>query len=157
MTIRPSDKLFSQYIRTRDNWTCQRCGRQYEPPTSALHCSHFMGRGKEATRFDPDNCDALCYGCHQYFTSHPALHLEWQVKRKGQKMVDAIILQSNGYKKRDDKFEMLIWRQALKDLMVGTWQVDTHLLRWCRLRDRFVFAFSLLANRTSTATEGTPP
>lgn len=40
------------------------------------------------------------------------------MKRKGQKMVDAVVLQSNGYKKRDDKFEMLIWKQALKDLTV---------------------------------------
>lgn len=108
--------MFSEYIRTRDNWTCQRCGAYYEPPTRALHCSHFKGRGKEATRFDPDNADALCYGCHQYFTSQPDEHYAWQVKRKGQKTVDAITLRSNQYKKRDDKMEVLIWRQALKDL-----------------------------------------
>lgn len=114
--IRQSDKLFSEYIRTRDNWTCQRCGKQYQPPTQALHCSHFMGRGKENTRFDPLNCDALCYGCHQYFTSHPAEHYQWQVERKGQKLVDALVLRSNTYKKRQDKDECLIWREAIKDL-----------------------------------------
>lgn len=114
--IRQSDKLFSQYIRTRDKWTCQRCGAYHEPPTRALHCSHFMGRGKEATRFEPMNADALCYGCHRHFTAHPAEHMAWQIKRKGQKMVDSVILQSNQYKKRDDKMEVLIWKQALKDL-----------------------------------------
>lgn len=114
--LRPSDIAFSQYIRTRDYWTCQRCGKYYEPPTKALHCSHFKGRGKESTRFDPENCDALCYGCHQYFTSYPDEHYAWQVERKGQEAIDALILRSNQYKKRDDKAEKAKWVQALKDL-----------------------------------------
>jgi len=114
--IDAADKAFSQYIRTRDNWTCQRCNTPYEPPTSALHCSHFQGRGKEATRFDPENADALCYGCHQYFTSHPADHYMWQVNKKSQTTVDLLVLRSNGYKKRDRKMELIIWREALKQL-----------------------------------------
>lgn len=118
--LRTSDKLFSKWIRTRDGWTCQRCGAYHAPPTNALHCSHFQGRGKEATRFEPLNCDALCYGCHRYFTSHPAEHYQWQVQRKGQQVVDSLVLQSNGYKKRDDKMETLIWTQALKDLTSNT-------------------------------------
>lgn len=114
--IDPADRAFSNYIRTRDNWTCQRCGKQYTPPTSALHCSHFQGRGKEATRFEPDNCDALCYGCHRYFTAQPGEHYQWQVKRKGQATVDRLILQSNTYKKKARKDEALIWKLALEDL-----------------------------------------
>lgn len=114
--IDAADKAFSLYIRTRDKWTCQRCGKQYTPPTNALHCSHFMGRAKEATRFDPQNADALCYGCHQYFTSHPAEHYQWQVHKKGQQVVDLIQFRSNQYKKKDRKMEVIIWRQALKDL-----------------------------------------
>lgn len=111
-----ADKAFSLYIRTRDKWTCQRCNKSYTPPTMALHCSHFQGRGKEATRFDPLNADALCYGCHQYFTSHPAEHLAWQVQRKGQAVVDEIVLRSNTYKKKDRKFEALKWRTELEEL-----------------------------------------
>ena len=114
--IDPADRAFSNYIRTRHNWTCQRCGKQYTPPTSALHYSHFQGRGKEATRFEPDNCDALCYGCHRYFTAQPGEHYQWQVKRKGQATVDRLILQSNTYKKKARKDEALIWKLALEDL-----------------------------------------
>ncbi len=114
--IDPADKAFSLYIRTRDNWTCQRCGKRYEPPTNALHCSHFKGRGKEATRFEPLNADALCYGCHRYFTAQPDEHYQWQVERKGQKTVDQIILLSNTYKKKDRKLEAIYWRQELKRL-----------------------------------------
>lgn len=111
-----ADKAFSKYIRTRDGWKCKRCHKQYHPPTAALHCSHFQGRGKEGTRFEPLNCDSLCYGCHRYFTSHPGEHYTWQVEQKGQKVVDQIILQSNTYKKKDRKLEKIIWTQALAEL-----------------------------------------
>lgn len=65
----PADIAFSAYIRGRDKWTCQRptCGKVYTPPTKALHCSHYFSRGKWATRFDPENCISLCYGCHSYW------------------------------------------------------------------------------------------
>jgi len=115
--IDAADKAFSLYIRTRDRWTCKRCKKQYTPPTMALHCSHFQGRGKEATRFDPLNADALCYGCHQYFTSHPAEHYQWQVATKGQAVVDAIILRSNTYKKKDRKAEAILWKNEIKTLL----------------------------------------
>lgn len=111
-----ADKAFSQYIRTRDNWTCQRCFKQYEPPTMALHCSHFQGRGKEATRFDPRNADALCYGCHQYFTSNPSEHYRWQVEKKGQEAVDEIQRLSNTYMKKDRKAQAAKWRAELKEM-----------------------------------------
>jgi hypothetical protein len=115
-----ADQAFSEYIRTRDGWQCQRCLKQYDPLISAermgLHCSHFQGRGKEATRFDPLNADALCYGCHQYFTSHPAEHYLWQVERKGQATVDALVLKSNTYHKKDRKVEKVKWREELRSM-----------------------------------------
>lgn len=67
--ILPEDKKFSDFIRSRDDWTCQRCYTVYEPPTSALHCSHFWSRRHWATRFDEDNCVALCFGCHRLWES----------------------------------------------------------------------------------------
>lgn len=111
--IDKADELFSFWIRSRDKWTCQRCGGTYSPPTSALHCSHFKGRGKEATRFDPLNADALCYGCHRYFTAQPDEHYNWQVQKKGQKTVDKLTLSSNTYKKKDRKLEVMYWRQKI--------------------------------------------
>lgn len=111
-----ADKAFSLYIRSRDNWTCKRCNKRYPPPTNALHCSHFMGRRKEATRFEELNADALCYGCHQYFTSHPAEHYAWQVATKGQKTVDKLVLLSNTYKRKDRQLEALYWKHELAKL-----------------------------------------
>lgn len=73
--ISPADKWFSLYIRARDGWTCQRCYTYYpDGKRQGLHCSHFHGRAKYATRYDEQNCEALCYGCHSYLTMHPAEH-----------------------------------------------------------------------------------
>lgn len=113
--IDKADELFSLWIRYRDNWKCRRCGTQYTPPTSALHCSHFKGRGKEATRFEPANADALCYGCHRYFTAQPDEHVAWQKRVKGTRTVNRVIRQSSTYKKKDRAAERLYWRQKLKD------------------------------------------
>lgn len=76
--ITPADRWFSLYIRARDNWTCQRCGRKYPPyiegadnsHLKGLHCSHCATRGSHSTRVEPDNAVALCYGCHSYLDAH---------------------------------------------------------------------------------------
>ena len=64
--ICPSDSAWSKYIRTRDNWTCQRCHKKYEPPTTALHCSHFWSRGNWSVRFDEENCQVQCPACNVF-------------------------------------------------------------------------------------------
>lgn len=117
--LRPSDKLFSQYIRLRDRY-CMRCGSPVQFNDKGMpvshEASHFQGRRKEATRFDPENVDTMCFTCHQFLGENPYEHVAWQVKKKGQAAVDAIVLRSNGYKKRDDKMEVIIWIAAIKDL-----------------------------------------
>lgn len=114
--VTSADRWFSLYIRTRDGWRCCRCGKEYTPPTQALHCSHFKGRGKHSTRLDERNCNALCYGCHQYFTSQPDEHYAWQVERKGQELVDELTQLSNKPKKLDIKAEAKYWRERLAEL-----------------------------------------
>jgi len=90
LKIFPSDSIWSKYIRTRDNWTCQRCDKKYHPPTSALHCSHFWSRGNWSVRFDFFNCQALCYGCHSYLGGNPQEHREFILNKLGQKEFDAL-------------------------------------------------------------------
>ena len=75
------DVVFSNYIRYRDNWTCQRCKKQYIEKSQALHCSHFYGRRSWVTRLEPSNAMALCFGCHQHVGSFPKDHVElWESK-----------------------------------------------------------------------------
>lgn len=120
--IRPSDTAFSQWIRLRD-MECVRCHSQVELNGKGLpvshQASHFKGRGKESTRFEPLNVDTLCWGCHAYLGSQPDEHYQFQIKLKGQEVVDAIVLQSNQYKKRNDKEEAAYWRSKVKEVIGG--------------------------------------
>ena len=52
-----ADKIFSSHIRERDK-VCYFC------PNPASQCSHFWGRANSATRYDPENCNGICGGCH---------------------------------------------------------------------------------------------
>ena len=114
--IDAADRVFSQYIRTRAGWSCERCGKHYEPPTSALQCSHFVGRRNENTRFSDENCSALCYGCHGYFTANPNEHREWMLKKLGKKRFDALIVAGHIMKKKDRKLSLIIAKELLKNL-----------------------------------------
>lgn len=111
--IRPADKQFSDYIRSKAGWRCERCGHQFTPPTSGLHASHFWGRARENTRFDPDNLSALCYGCHSYFHAQPQEHLDWMLEKLGKKRFDQLKLRAHMYRKKDDKL-ILMWLKTLK-------------------------------------------
>ena len=80
------DKLVSDWVRERAHWRCERCGAQFTPPTSGLHCSHYHGRGKKSVRFFPDNLTALCYGCHSYFDgAGREEYREFKIKQLGKK------------------------------------------------------------------------
>ncbi len=99
----PSDVIWSKYIRTRDNWTCQRCSKKYTPPTAALHCSHYWSRGAWTVRFDEENTMALCYGCHSFLGGNPQEHREFVLARLGQERYDALQQRRNKTLKSGEK------------------------------------------------------
>lgn len=65
-SARQADKTFSDFIRKRDGWTCRNCKKEFHEKTGQLHNSHFWSRKRWATRFDPENCIALCFYCHYW-------------------------------------------------------------------------------------------
>jgi 5-methylcytosine-specific restriction endonuclease McrA len=95
----PADVRFSNEIRERDNWTCQRCGKRFIPPTRALHAAHYFTRRTGATRVNPDNALALCYGCHQFVDSHKYEKDELWMGKLGVERFEA--LAALGHGKRD--------------------------------------------------------
>lgn len=64
----------------------------------ALHCSHFHGRAKWGTRFDPFNCEALCYGCHSYLGGQPDIHQQEKITRVGQDEYNRLLIRANSPK-----------------------------------------------------------
>lgn len=108
--IDQADKVFSQYIRLRDK-RCLKCNSPVKLNDQGLpishQCSHFHGRGHEGTRYEPDNCDTLCYGCHQYFGANPLVFTEWKRKQLGEKRFKSLLLQANAYCKKDRKLALI--------------------------------------------------
>ena len=116
--IRRTDTLYTRYIRERDDYTCQRCRRSYPPDACRnLEVSHFWGRGRENTRFDDDNCVALCQlPCHQYWGHGEGCvdYQEFMEDRLGRAGYDTLMIRAHTYKKQDDILDALIIRKKLE-------------------------------------------
>jgi len=108
------DMWFSLCVRERAEWTCQKCGKTYEPwitvkglpANQGLHCSHYIGRGNYSVRFEPFNADAHCYGCHQKFESNPHLFRLWKSEQLGPERYEILIEKSN---------DLLLGKQARRE------------------------------------------
>lgn len=113
----PADNLFSQYIRLRDGH-CVRCGKwQGENGFKHLQCSHYFGRGRESTRFDPENCDALCFYCHRYWGSdNREAYREFKIRQLGEEGFEKLRIRSEMYCKKDRKLSYFAAKVLLKTL-----------------------------------------
>ena len=109
--IRPSDKLFREYLLKLRGEVCQCCGRK-----GRVECSHFHGRRKEATRHDSENVDLFCSGCHRKFHESPNDYVFWKAKQLGFKKFKALEILANTFKKRDDTLQEIILKQLIKNL-----------------------------------------
>lgn len=106
-----ADTMFSKYIRKRDG-KCVRCGG-----TSSLQNSHYYGRGKESTRFDPENCDTLCFGCHQYWGSTDREeYREFKIKQLGEKKYEALKVRARTLCKKDRNASYLFAKELYDSL-----------------------------------------
>jgi hypothetical protein len=118
--LRPADTIFSRYIRTRDKWTCQHCGKFCGVNNSIwkLENSHYWGRSHENTRFEPDNCISLCFTCHKNIGhgDDRESYKQLMIKRLGQDRYDSLQIQANTTTKKDDTSVILFCKQALKEL-----------------------------------------
>ena len=76
----PLDLLFSRYIKTKANFTCEYCGKQGKQ----LHCHHgVVGRRYRNTRYEEDNCACVCVGCHWFLGDFPQIDTAFFLKRIG--------------------------------------------------------------------------
>jgi hypothetical protein len=116
--IRKADRLFSQLIRARDKYTCQRCRRKFSPENCrGLVVSHYWGRGRESTRYDEENCVALCSGCHQIWGHGDGReeYIQFMKERLGSRF-DILMVRAYTYQKRDDKLNELWIKERLNEL-----------------------------------------
>lgn len=118
--IDKADKVFSQFIRLRDG-KCVRCGSVVLFNDKGLpvshQASHYFGRGKESTRFDEENVDCLCMGCHRIWGSDDKEgYRNFKIKQLGQQGFDLLMLRANSYQKKDRKLAYIYWSKRLKEV-----------------------------------------
>ena len=77
--LKDADRHFSLFIRQRDG-KCIRCGDTKEK--ARLQNSHFWGRIRKNTRYDPENCDTLCATCHYRGSSDRGI-VAWEEEKQG--------------------------------------------------------------------------
>lgn len=87
-----ADIAFSDYIRQRANYCCEKCGKQYSPKDNGLQCSHHFSRRYYNIRYDPDNAVALCYHCHVYWYQKDIPEsARWLENKLGKAKIDRLI------------------------------------------------------------------
>lgn len=109
------DKLFSEYIRKRSGGYCERCGRYHG--WKRLQCSHYIKRRFRATRWDEDNCCALCFGCHQYFEENRGEYTFFMKMRLGEGF--NLLLARSRIVKPDISAITLYLEEKIKELDLG--------------------------------------
>ena len=112
--LRQTDVLFSQYIRKKNNFVCERCKRIFLNG-KGLQASHYFGRRHENVRFDEENVSCLCIGCHRFFHENPNEYVQWLKRKLGKKKFDLLEIRAATYKKRDDKLDVIIIKKLLEE------------------------------------------
>jgi len=80
-----ADKRFSLEVRTRDKFTCQKCGKQ----NKHVHCAHVFSRNRLSVRYEMDNAITLCYYCHIIWSHRcPVEFAEWCRDRLGDRYLE---------------------------------------------------------------------
>lgn len=85
-------KLFSLYIRTRDNFTCVTCAKKGEG--SQIHAGHFI-TGATCTAklyFDEMNVHAQCYHCNINLSGNWVRYEAFMISQYGNGKVDELKL-----------------------------------------------------------------
>ena len=122
--LRKTDRLFTELMRKRQDFTCQKCGLKYVFDGVAvrslqnLGVSHYFSRRHENTRYDPDNCILLCnLPCHQLWGHGEgrAEYKEFMIKKLGEDGLLLLEYKSQQYRKRDDKLTEFVLQEMLKE------------------------------------------
>jgi len=108
--------MFSRFIKLLSGGYCKRCGNYLGVNSRGLHCAHWQGRGKWTTRFERDNCQALCMGCHRYLDHNKEEKDELFFKILGTKRGWEIIRLSNKSLKDLGLSKITLKEQAEVDL-----------------------------------------
>ena len=97
-----ADKVFSEYIRKRDNYKCFTCGKVGSPADGVMQCGHLFSRVNFSTRWDEDNAFCQCRGCNMRHEYDFEVFRAAYVAARGQEAYDALHRKHREVKKFSD-------------------------------------------------------
>ncbi len=125
-----NDTLFSVMVRERDNYTCVFCKKKKDDGY-VMQNSHFWGRGDKSNRFNPINCDTLCFSCHtQNEGNKQGFYRDFKIKQLGKKVYDEMEkVHYQGFKKygafeKDQLQKILKEQYKNKEHLKKDWKVN---------------------------------
>ena len=110
-----TDSLFSRFIKLLSGGYCKRCGKHLGVKSRGLHCAHMFSRGKLSVRFERDNAQALCYGCHRYLDHYHLIKIEFFMEILGKEGFAELELKSNTSATGKNKLDIQAIEAQLKE------------------------------------------
>lgn len=108
------DRVFSIYIRIRDDGKCCTCGD--EKYWKYQQNGHYVSRTYLATRFDEQNCNCQCAGCNIFKSGNLTQYALFLTRKYGKSILEKLDKKKNQivkfdiiwYKKMINKYEKKI-------------------------------------------------
>jgi len=95
--VRAGAAVFTDAGREQWRGACRRCGK----PAWLSWC-HYYSRAIHAVRWDLDNTEAFCSGCHLFFDQHPAVFTAWWIEHIGAERHADLVIRAGTAGRRPD-------------------------------------------------------
>ena len=117
-----TDRLYSEFIKTRDEYTCQLCDQYFpEGQRQYLDTAHCFSRACKQLRWEPLNSVAMCRDCHRQMDSNDFQKKEFFRDRIGDKAFALLSdkFHNPGRFPKPDPKEIRKWLRAGIKKMIG--------------------------------------
>ena len=84
-------RVFSLWIRKRDNYTCYTCGKRNDISPSSIHAGHFISRRHNATMFNEMNVHAQCLFCNMWDYGNSGTYAQNLIRDYGKEKFDELV------------------------------------------------------------------
>ena len=112
-------KVFSDFIRTRDKWTCLTCGKYEEG--RGMHAGHFHDKSisNPELYFHPRNVHAQCVACNLYRSGNKAIYATRLVERYSPEILQELLVVKNSqvkWNRNDYEIKIEEFKEKLKNV-----------------------------------------
>jgi len=97
-----ADRLFSDFIRDRDQYTCVTCGRQGDK--NEIDAGHFVSRYIMNLRYDERNVHAQCRKCNRFQGGQLRIYSMRMIEKYGSDILYELEEKEKEYRKGKGKY-----------------------------------------------------